>query len=70
MECTLVFDPVSCLLFITVLEFSITFCVWLVNGSQKVRVETSLFPDYALDDTLENDNPNGDIGISDNNGEL
>ena len=56
MGCTLVFDPVSYLLFITVFEFAITFWVWLVNSFQKV----SLFPDYNLDDTLDNDTPNGD----------
>ena len=39
----------------------------MVNGFQKVRVETSLFPDYILDDTLDNDTPNGDIGINSNN---
>ena len=49
--CPLVFDPVSCLLFITVFEFAITFWVWLVNSFQKVRVETSLFSDYIIDDT-------------------
>ena len=42
----------------------------MVNGFQKVRVETNLFPDYILDDTLDNDTPNGDIGINDNNYEL
>ena len=70
MECKLVFDPVSCLLFITVFELAITFLVWLVNGFQKVRVEASLLPDYILDDTLDNDTPNGDIGINDDNDEL
>ena len=38
-----------------VFEFAITFWVSLVNGFQKVRVETSLFPHYILDDTLDND---------------
>ena len=61
------FYPVSCLLLITVFEFGITFWIWLVNGFQKVRVETSLFPDYILDDTLDNDTPNGDTGINSNN---
>ena len=68
--CTLGFDPVSCLLFVTVFEFAITFWVWLVNGFQKIRVETSSFPKYVQDDALDNDNPNGDIGINDNNDEL
>ena len=65
MGCTLVFDPVSYLLFITVFEFAITFWVWLVNSFQKV----SLFPDYILDDTLDNDTPNGDNDINDNDDE-
>ena len=70
MECTLVFDPISCLLFITVFEFAINFWVWLVNGFQKVRVEATLLLDYILDDTLDNDIPYGDIDINDNNDEL
>ena len=70
MVCTLVFDPVSCSLFVTIFEFAITFWVWLVNGLQKERVETSLFRKYVLDDALDNDTPNGDIGINDNNDEL
>ena len=36
------------------------------NSFLKVRVDTSLFPDYILDDTLDNDTPNGCNGISDN----
>ena len=42
----------------------------MVNGLQKERVETSLFRKYVLDDALDNDTPNGDIGINDNNDEL
>ena len=68
--CTLVFDPVSCLLFVEVFEFPITFWVWLINGFQKVRVETSLFTKYVLDDALDTDTPNGDIGINENYDEL
>ena len=64
MGCTLVFDPASYLLFITVFEFSITFWVWLVNSIQKVRLETSLLQDYILDDTWDNDTPNGVNGIN------
>ena len=30
-------------------------------------METSLFRDYILDDTLDNDTPNDDNGINDNN---
>ena len=42
----------------SLLQFAITFCVWLVNSFQKVRVEISLFPEYIIDDTLNNDTPN------------
>ena len=42
----------------SLLQFAITFCVWLWNSFQKVRVEISLFPDYIIDDTLDNDTPN------------
>ena len=42
-----------------------SFQVWLVNSFQKARVETSLFQDYILDDTLDNETPNGDY-INDN----
>ena len=66
MGCTLVFDPVACLLFITVFEFTMTFRVWLVNSFHRARVETSLSQDYILDDTLDNNTPNGDCGINDN----
>ena len=65
MGCTLVFDPVPYLLFITVFEFAMTFWVWLVNSFQKARVETSLFQNYILDDTLDNKTPNGGY-INDN----
>ena len=41
----------------------------MVNSFQKVKVETSLFPDYILDDTLHNNTPNGDNGINDNDDE-
>ena len=61
----LVFDPVPYLLFITVFEFAMTFWVWLVNSFQKARVETSLFQDYILGDTSDNETPNGDY-INDN----
>ena len=61
MWCTLIFDSVPCLLFITVFEFVMTFWVWWVNSFQKARVETSLFQDYILDGT-----PNGDNDINDN----
>ena len=64
MGCTLVFDSASYLLFITVFEFAITFWVWLVNSFQKVRLETSLFQDYILDDAWDNDTPNGVNGIN------
>ena len=64
MGCTLVFYPVSYLLFF--FEFAITFWVLLVNSFRKVRVETSSFPDYILDETLDNDTPNGDNCINDN----
>ena len=30
-------------------------------------METSLFPDYILDNTLNNDTPDGDNGFNDNN---
>ena len=53
----MVFDPVSYLLFITAFEFAITFWIWL---------KTSLFQDYTLGCTLDNDTPNGDNGINDN----
>ena len=66
MGCTLIFDPVPCLFFITVFEFVTTFWVWLVNSFQKARVETSLFQDYILDSTLDNETPNGDNDINDN----
>ena len=56
MGCTLVFDPV----FITVFECAMTFWVWLVSSFQKERVETSLFQDYIIDDTLDNETSNGD----------
>ena len=39
----------------------------MVNSFQKVRVETSLYRDYILDNTLDNDTPNDDNGINDNN---
>ena len=65
MECMLVFDSVPYLLFIAVFEFPMTFWVWLVNSLHKARVETSLFQDYILDDTLDNETPNGDY-INDN----
>ena len=42
----------------------------MINSFQKVRVETSLFPKYVPDDGLDNDTPNGDIGIDFNNDEL
>ena len=58
MGCTLVFDSVPYLLFTTVFECAMTFWVWLVNSFQKARVET-------LDDTLDNETPNGDC-INDN----
>ena len=64
MGCNLVFDPVSYLLFITVFEFAISFWVLLVNSFQEVRVETSLFREYILDDTLDKDTPNDDNGIN------
>ena len=64
MRCTLVFDPASYVLFITVFEFTITFWVWLANSFQKVRLETSLFQDYILDDAWDNDTPNGVNGIN------
>ena len=35
----------------------------------KVSVKASLFPDYILDDTLEDDTPDGDNGINGNNDE-
>ena len=62
---TLVFDPATYLLFITVFEFALTFWVWLVCSFQKARVETNLFQDYILDDTLDDETPNGDF-INDN----
>ena len=65
MECTLVFDPVPYLLFITVFEFAMTFWFRLVNSFQKARVKTNLYQDYILDDTLDNETPNGDY-INDN----
>ena len=42
----------------------------MVNSFQKVKVETSSFGDYILDDTLDNDTPNDDNGINNdsNNG--
>ena len=36
----------------------------MVNSCQKVKVETSLFQDYILDDTLDNDTPNDDNFIN------
>ena len=39
----------------------------MVNNFQKVKVETSFFRDYILDDTLNNDATNDDNGINDNN---
>ena len=38
--------------------------IW--SSFQKVREEKSLFPGYIIDDTLDNDTPNGDNGINDN----
>ena len=34
-----------------------------------MRVEPSLLPDYILDDTLDNNTPDGDNFINDNNDE-
>ena len=65
MGCALVFDPVPYLLFITAFEFAMTFWVWLVDSFQKARVETGLFQDHILDDTLDNKTSNGDY-INDN----
>ena len=39
----------------------------MVNSFQEVRVETSLFRDYIVDDTLDKDTPNDDNGINGNN---
>ena len=39
---------VSHLLFISVFEVDITFCVRMVNSFLKVRVKTILFPDNAF----------------------
>ena len=50
--------------FITVFEFA---WVSLVNSFLEVMVEPSFFPYYILDDTLDNDNPDGDNSINDNN---
>ena len=38
----------------------------MVNSFQEVRVGTSLFADYILDDTLDNVTSNGNNGINDN----
>ena len=38
----------------------------MANSFQKVREETSLFPDYILDDTLDYDTRNGDDSKNDN----
>ena len=42
----------------------------MVNSFLKVSVKTSLFPDYVLEDTWDDDNPDDDNGINDiNDGE-
>ena len=39
----------------------------MVNRFLKVSVKASLFPDYVLDNALDDDTPAGDNDVNDNN---